>query len=156
MQSCTRTLREPMTIMGVAGHMHLLGRSIKIEVNPGTDRAQTVLDIPVWDFDNQGAKPIKPVHLDTWDTVKVTCEHVQWLRDQLPVVRGPGRSGTSCGARAPPTRCAWASCRSRSPDPTSVRARGHGRITRWAPRAATRNMEGLTQPTGRAARLGHP
>ena len=64
-QSCTRTLREPMTIMGVAGHMHLLGRSIKIEVNPGTDRAQTVLDIPIWDFDNQGAKPVKPVHAAT-------------------------------------------------------------------------------------------
>jgi hypothetical protein len=87
-QSCTRTLHEPMTIMGVAGHMHLLGRSIKIEVNPGTDRARTVLDIPIWDFDNQGAKPIKPVHLDTSDTVKVTCEHVQWLRDQLPSFEG--------------------------------------------------------------------
>ncbi|MET0523943.1 MAG: hypothetical protein ABWZ91_04020, partial [Nocardioides sp.] len=87
-QSCTRTLREPMTIMGVAGHMHLLGRSIKIEVNPGTDRAQTVMDIPIWDFDNQGAKPIKPVHLDTWDTVKVTCEHTQSLRDQLPSFKG--------------------------------------------------------------------
>jgi len=87
-QSCTRTLREPMTIMGVAGHMHLLGRSIKIEVNPGTDRAQTVMDIPIWDFDNQGAKPVKPVHLDTWDTVKVTCEHTQSLRDQLPSFKG--------------------------------------------------------------------
>ena len=29
---------EPMTIQGVAGHMHLLGRAIKVEVNPGTDR----------------------------------------------------------------------------------------------------------------------
>ncbi len=77
-----------MTIMGVAGHMHLLGRSIKIEVNPGTDEAQTVLDIPIWDFDNQGAKPIKPVHLDTWDTVEVTCEHTQTLRDQLPSFEG--------------------------------------------------------------------
>ena len=74
--------------MGVAGHMHLLGRSIKIEVNPGTARAQTVLDIPIWDFDNQGAKPVKPVQLDTGDTVRVTCRHAQWLRDQLPVVRG--------------------------------------------------------------------
>ena len=57
-QSCTRTLSAPMTIRGVAGHMHLLGRSIRIEVNPGTPRARTVLDIPVWDFDNQGARPI--------------------------------------------------------------------------------------------------
>ena len=34
-QSCLRTLSEPITIHGVAGHMHLLGRSIKIEVRPG-------------------------------------------------------------------------------------------------------------------------
>jgi hypothetical protein len=87
-QSCTRTLSEPMTIHGVAGHMHLLGRSIRIEVNPGTDRARTVLDVPVWDFDNQGAVPIDPVRLDTWDTVKVTCRHVQWLRDKLPAFEG--------------------------------------------------------------------
>ncbi len=87
-QSCTRTLAEPMSIQGVAGHMHLLGRSIKVEVNPGTDRAQTVLDIPVWDFDNQGAKPVEPVRLEAFDTVRVTCRHVQWLRDKLPAFEG--------------------------------------------------------------------
>jgi hypothetical protein len=87
-QSCTRTIYRPTTIRGVAGHMHLLGRSITIEVNPGTKQAQTVLDIPVWDFDNQGAKPIAPVHLQPYDTVKVTCKHVQWLRDELPAFEG--------------------------------------------------------------------
>jgi hypothetical protein len=87
-QSCTRTLNAPMTIQGVAGHMHLLGRSLRIEVNPGTDRARTVLDIPVWDFDDQGARPIEPVRLEAWDTVKVTCRHVQWLRDRLPAFEG--------------------------------------------------------------------
>ena len=55
MQSCTRTVSEPMTIHAVAGHMHLLGRKIRIETNPGTPEAKTVLDIPVWDFDDQGA-----------------------------------------------------------------------------------------------------
>ena len=86
--SCVRTINQPTTIRGVAGHMHLLGRSIKIEVNPGTPRAKTVLDIPVWDFDNQGSKPIRPVKLDVGDTVKVTCKHVQWLRDKLPAFHG--------------------------------------------------------------------
>jgi hypothetical protein len=87
-QSCTRTLAEPMTIHGVAGHMHLLGRSIKIEVNPGTPQARTVLDIPVWDFDDQGSRPIAPVHLEAFEQVKVTCTHVQWLRDKLPSFEG--------------------------------------------------------------------
>jgi hypothetical protein len=68
--------------------MHLLGRSIKIDDNPGTARARTVLDIPVWDFDNQGSKPIKPVELRVGDTVEVTCKHVQWLRDRLPAFEG--------------------------------------------------------------------
>jgi hypothetical protein len=86
--TCTRNVTEPMTIRAAAGHMHLLGRSIKIEVNPGTPRARTVLDIPLWDFDNQGSKPVDPVALEPFDTVKVTCRHVQWLRDQLPSFEG--------------------------------------------------------------------
>jgi hypothetical protein len=87
-QSCTRTISEPATLRGTAGHMHLLGRSIRIEVNPGTDRARTVLDIPVWDFDNQSAKPVPAYRLRAGDTVKVTCRHVQWLRDKLPAFEG--------------------------------------------------------------------
>jgi hypothetical protein len=86
--SCTRTLSRPMTVLGAAGHMHLLGCEIRMEVNPGTPEARTVLDIKVWDFDNQGSRPIRPVHLDAGDTVKVTCRHVQWLRDKLPAFEG--------------------------------------------------------------------
>jgi hypothetical protein len=86
--SCTQTISRPTTIRAVAGHMHLLGREIKIEVNPGTPRARTVLDIPTWDFDNQKSRPIEPVHLNPFDTVKVTCRHVQWLRDRLPSFEG--------------------------------------------------------------------
>jgi hypothetical protein len=86
--SCTRTMTEPTTIRAVAGHMHLLGRSIKIQVDPGTPHERTILDIPIWNFDNQEAKPIKPVSLRPGETVKVTCRHVQWLRDQLPAFAG--------------------------------------------------------------------
>ncbi len=64
--------------------MHLLGKSIRVEVNPGTPRAQTLLDIPVWDFDNQGSQPTPPTHLRRGDTIKVTCTHSQALRDLLP------------------------------------------------------------------------
>jgi hypothetical protein len=104
-QSCTRTLSEPATVRGVAGHMHLLGRSISIEANPGTDRAKTLLDIPVWDFDNQAARPVAPYRLRAGDTVKVTCRHVQWLREKLPafedqperyVVWGEGTTDEMC------------------------------------------------------------
>jgi hypothetical protein len=81
-------LGQPLTIHGVAGHMHLLGRSIRIEVRPGTPQAQTVLDIPVWDFDDQGSRAIEPITLQPFEQVKVTCTHVQWLRDKLPAFEG--------------------------------------------------------------------
>ncbi|GAB6986391.1 hypothetical protein [Nocardioides pyridinolyticus] len=86
---CNRVVNRGMTILGVAGHMHLLGRQIRIDVNPGTPEERRVLDIPVWDFDDQGSKPLKePLHLDPGDTVRVTCKHVQWLRDVLPAFEG--------------------------------------------------------------------
>jgi hypothetical protein len=87
-QSCTREITEPETIRGVAGHMHLLGRKLRIEVNPGTARARTILDIPLWDFDNQGSRPTGPIRLARGDTVKVTCTHTQDLRDHLPAFEG--------------------------------------------------------------------
>jgi protein involved in polysaccharide export with SLBB domain len=68
--------------------MHLLGRSLKVEVNAGTAAARTLLDIPVWDFDDQGSRPIRPAVLQPGDTVKVTCRHSQELRDRLPSFEG--------------------------------------------------------------------
>ncbi|QIG42731.1 hypothetical protein G5V58_07990 [Nocardioides anomalus] len=82
--SCTRRVSRGMTVLAAAGHMHLLGRKISIEANPGTPDAANLLRIPVWDFDNQGSKPVDPVHLDAGDTLRVTCQHQQWLRDRLP------------------------------------------------------------------------
>ena len=86
--TCTRTLSRPMTVLAAAGHMHLLGRQIKLEVNPDTPEARTVLDIKVWDFDDQGARPVRPIQLDAGDTVRVTCRHSQTLRDKLPAFDG--------------------------------------------------------------------
>ena len=87
-QSCTRTVDEPMTVRYAAGHMHLLGRSISIEANPGTRRARTLLDIPMWNFDDQGAKRTPKVRLEAGDEVKVTCTWDQELRDLVPALQG--------------------------------------------------------------------
>jgi hypothetical protein len=104
--TCTRRVQRPLTILGAAGHMHLLGTKISIETKPGTPEAETILDIPLWDFDDQGSRPVDPVHLDTWDEVKVTCTHSQALRDRLPafetqredkyVVWGEGTTDEMC------------------------------------------------------------
>jgi predicted small secreted protein len=87
-QSCERTINQPETVRGVAGHMHLLGKSITVVANAGRPDARTLLNIPVWDFDNQGSKPIKPAVLKPGDTVTVTCRHSQELRDRLPSFKG--------------------------------------------------------------------
>ena len=87
-QHCDRTIDRPATLRAVAGHMHLLGRSMHIDVNPGTPREKRVLDIPVWDFDNQGSQAVDPLALRRGDVVRVTCEHDQALRDVLPAFEG--------------------------------------------------------------------
>lgn len=88
-QSCSRPVTGKATIRAAAGHMHLLGKEIKIEINPGRPDAQTVLDIPVWNFDDQGSEPLdRPVQVQPGDEVKVTCRHDQSLRDVLPAFEG--------------------------------------------------------------------
>ena len=104
-QSCTRTIRQDTKVFSVAGHMHLLGRSITVDVNPGTPQEQRILDVPAYDFDNQGARPLpEPLQLRAGDTVKVTCTHDQSLRGKVPgipeepryVVWGEGTTDEMC------------------------------------------------------------
>jgi hypothetical protein len=105
-QHCDRPVPEPGTIYAVAGHMHLLGRSIKIELNPGTAGAKTLLDIPVYNFDDQAIHPLAaPLAVKPGDTLRVTCTHDAGLRKLLPqlrtlppryVVWGDGTSDEMC------------------------------------------------------------
>jgi hypothetical protein len=81
--TCTRPVTRPMTVIGAAGHMHLLGRKISITADTGGEQ-RTLLNIPVWDFDDQGSKPVDAVRLEPGDSLTVECQHQQWLRDRLP------------------------------------------------------------------------
>ena len=87
-QTCTRTVQDAATVRTVAGHMHLLGSSIRIELNPGTAAARTLLDTEVWDFDDQGAVSISRAAMEPGDRRRVTCTHDQAWRDKLPALRG--------------------------------------------------------------------
>lgn len=74
--TCDRRITAPTTIYVVAGHMHLLGAAIRIELNPGTPKARVLLDIPSWDFHWQNAYTLsKPVTAEAGDVVRVTCRH---------------------------------------------------------------------------------
>jgi hypothetical protein len=74
--TCDRRLTQPTTILVTAGHMHLLGASIKLELNPGTPRARVLLDIPRWHFHWQNAYTLKrAIHASAGDVLRVTCRH---------------------------------------------------------------------------------
>jgi hypothetical protein len=74
--TCDRRITAPTTIHVAAGHMHLLGASIRLELNPGTPRARVLLDIPRWDFHWQNAYTLaKPVTAGPGDVIRVTCRH---------------------------------------------------------------------------------
>jgi hypothetical protein len=87
-QFCDHTAEGPATLYAAAGHMHLLGRAIKIEINPGTPTARTVLDVPQYVFDNQAITPLRtPIRVKRGDVLRVTCTHDARLRQMLPALK---------------------------------------------------------------------
>jgi hypothetical protein len=105
-QSCDQPVEQAGTLHMAAGHMHLLGRAIKVELNPGKPEATTLLDVPQYNFDNQALLPLpEPVAVRPGDTLRVTCTHDATLRAMLPqlkplppryVVWGEGTSDEMC------------------------------------------------------------
>jgi len=88
-QSCDRTVPQDMVVRAVAGHMHLLGRSISVDLDPVTSRERRLLDRTVWDFDDQAATPLdRPVRVRAGDTLRVTCTHDAALRSMVPELAG--------------------------------------------------------------------
>jgi Copper type II ascorbate-dependent monooxygenase, C-terminal domain len=79
--SCDRTVDGAATIRVVAGHMHLLGSSIRLELNPGTRASRILLDIPHWNFHWQNAYTLaKPVEVEPGDVLRVTCRYNPSMR----------------------------------------------------------------------------
>jgi hypothetical protein len=97
--TCERGFSRPVTIQGVGGHMHLLGRSIRVDLNPGTPRARLLLEIPRWDFHWQAVYQLAaPVAADPGDVVRVTCRYDTSLRRGKPryVLWGEGTTDEMC------------------------------------------------------------
>jgi len=86
--------------------MHLLGRSMKLILNPGTPGEKVLLDRPQYNFDDQSPTILsKPVALKVGDTVRVQCTFDPTLRAILPqfkkvapryVTWGEGSSDEMC------------------------------------------------------------
>jgi len=68
--------------------MHLLGRSFKLVLNPGTPQAQTVLNVPDYDFHDQKAYNLaRPVRVKAGEPLEVTCTYDPTLAQELPILR---------------------------------------------------------------------
>jgi hypothetical protein len=86
--SCDRAVKSNETIYGVAGHMHLRGRDIKVTLDPGTAKEQTLLHIPAWDFHWQDVYYlVHPISVGPGDTIRVSCTFDNSKAAQ-PVING--------------------------------------------------------------------
>ena len=86
--SCTWPVFTNGYIVRAGAHMHLLGRTFKMVLNPGTPQAKTILDVPDYNFHYQRAYNLAtPVPVKAGDRVQVTCSYDPTLAQELPLLR---------------------------------------------------------------------
>lgn len=86
--SCTSTVGSSGYIVRTQAHMHLLGTSFSMVLNPGTPQAVTVLDVAHYNFHNQKAyTPTSPIPVHSGDTIRITCTYDPMLGQELPTLR---------------------------------------------------------------------
>jgi len=86
--SCTRPIGRSGYIVRVYAHMHLLGASFQMVLDPGTPQARTVLVVPDYDFHDQRSYNLSsPVHVTAGEPVEVTCTYDPDLAQELPILR---------------------------------------------------------------------
>lgn len=80
--TCDLPVSNPGRITSVLAHMHELGSSIRLTLNPDTPEERILLDIPDWDFDWQfNYRPTEEIIIDTGDTIRIDCA---WNRERAP------------------------------------------------------------------------
>ena len=89
---------EPLVVYGVLGHMHELGRSFRMELNPGKDNAVLMLDIPRWDFHWQDSYQFaEPLEITFGSVLRMSCAWDNTLSDDPRyVVWGEGTADEMC------------------------------------------------------------
>ncbi len=73
---CAPRATEPVHILGATAHMHRLGLSQRTEILRGGDvgRAEMMLDVPAYSFDNQVTTPLDVVVMPG-DRLRTTCRY---------------------------------------------------------------------------------
>jgi hypothetical protein len=73
---CRPTISQTLHVIDATPHMHLLGTSLRTEILRGGDsmRAETLIEVPTWDFDNQVVYRVD-AEIDPGDTLRTTCRY---------------------------------------------------------------------------------
>ena len=89
---------QPLTVYGVYGHMHELGRGFRLELNPDGEEPLLLLDIPRWDFHWQDHYLfVEPLQIAQGDILRISCDWDNSLSDDPRyVVWGEGTSDEMC------------------------------------------------------------
>ena len=85
--TCDKVINSKFTVIATAPHMHLLGRSMKLILNPGKSNQSILMDVSNYNFDDQSAIILKkPVSVNPGDTIRVECTFDPTLRQKLPAL----------------------------------------------------------------------
>ena len=83
--SCDSRIPANGSIIGVMGHMHTLGKSFRMTLDPGTPDEKVLLDIPTWNFDWQLQYELAtPVTVHRGETVRISCSWDRSLEPNRP------------------------------------------------------------------------
>ncbi len=86
--TCVWPIHRSGYIVRAQAHMHLLGRSFSMVLNPGTPDAKTVLNVPSYNFDYQKAYNLAtPIAVTAGDRLQISCTYDPTLAQKLPILR---------------------------------------------------------------------
>lgn len=81
---CDKVMNKSFNAIAAAPHMHLLGRSLKLTLNPGTSTEQTILNVTNYNFDDQSSTILKtPIAVKAGDTIRVECTFDPTIRQKI-------------------------------------------------------------------------
>jgi hypothetical protein len=85
---CDKVMTSSFNVIAAAPHMHLLGRSLKLTLNPGSAGEKTLLNVTKYNFDDQSSTVLKsPVAVKAGDTIRVECTFDPTLRQKIPQLK---------------------------------------------------------------------
>ncbi len=81
--SCVARVPQDGVIVAAMGHMHTLGKSIRLTLAPDSAKEKILLDIPTWSFDWQMNYAFKkPVRVTAGEELRIDCS---WDRSRDPL-----------------------------------------------------------------------